>query len=88
VQPRRTVESGMGSSAHGHRARLGRPWPVPHSQNKEKLAMSYDPQHQQGPASGPPVDQGPRGAARAANLLVGITMVVLLIALAVVVMLA
>jgi hypothetical protein len=78
----------MGSTAHGHRARFGRPWPVPNSQNKEKLAMSYDPQQQHDAASGPPLDQGPPGAARAANLLVGVTVALLLIALAVVVMLA
>ena len=50
--------------------------------------MSHDPQQQHDAASGPPVDQGPAGAARAANLLVGVTVAVLLIALAVVVMLA
>jgi hypothetical protein len=60
----------------------------PHSQDKEKLAMSYDPPQQHDAASGPPVDQGPPGAARAANLLVGVTVAVLLIALAVVVTLA
>jgi hypothetical protein len=53
-----------------------------------ELAMSYDPQQQHDAASGPPVDRGPAGAARAANLLVGVTVAVLLIALAVVVMLA
>jgi hypothetical protein len=50
--------------------------------------MSYDPQQQHDAASGPPVDQGSAGAARAANLLVGVTVAVLLIALAVVVTLA
>jgi hypothetical protein len=68
----------------------------PTRRDKEKLAMSYDPQqqhHAPGTApvrsgGSPPVDQGPPGAARAANLLVGGTVVVLLIALAVVVMLA
>ena len=50
--------------------------------------MSYDPQQQHDGASGPPLDQGPHGAARAANLLVGVTVALLLIALAVVVMLA
>jgi hypothetical protein len=50
--------------------------------------MSYDPQQQQDAPSGPPVDQGPPEAARAANLLVGVTVAVLLIALAVVVTLA
>ena len=57
--------------------------------SKEKLAMPYDTQQQQhDAASGRPVDQGPPGAARAANLLVGVTVALLLIALAVVVMLA
>jgi hypothetical protein len=56
--------------------------------HKEKLVMSYDPPRQQDVASGPPVDQGAPGAARAANLLVLVTVVVLLIGLAVVVMLA
>jgi hypothetical protein len=55
---------------------------------KEKLAMSYDPQQQHDAPAGPPVDQGPAGAAAAANLLVGVTVVALLIALGVVVMLA
>jgi hypothetical protein len=55
---------------------------------KEKLAMSYDPQQQHDASAGPPLGQGPPGAARAANLLVGVTVAVLLIALAVVVMLA
>ena len=50
--------------------------------------MSYDPQQQHDAHAGPPLAQGPPGAARAANLLVGVTVVVLLIALAVVVMLA
>jgi hypothetical protein len=58
--------------------------------------MSYDPQqHHDAPgrapvrsSASPPVDQGSPEAARAANLLVGVTVVVLLIALAVVVMLA
>jgi hypothetical protein len=50
--------------------------------------MPYDTQQQQDAASGPRVDQGAPGAARAANLLVGTTVVVLLIALAVVVVLA
>ena len=50
--------------------------------------MSYDPQQQHDAPAGPPVDRGPAGAAAAANLLVGVTVVVLLIALAVVVMLA
>ena len=50
--------------------------------------MSYDPQQQHDAASGPPVDQGLPGAARAANLLVGVTVITLLIALGVVVMLA
>ena len=50
--------------------------------------MSYDPQQQHDAASARPVDQGPPGAGRAANLLVGVTVVVLLLALAVVVMLA
>lgn len=58
------------------------------TRNKEKLAMSYDSQQQHDAASGPPRDQGPPGAARAANLLVGVTVLALLIALAVVVMLA
>ena len=40
-----------------------------------ELAMSYDPQQQHDAASGPPLDQGPPGAARAANLLVGVTVV-------------
>jgi hypothetical protein len=50
--------------------------------------MSYDPQHQHDVASGPPLDQGRPGAARAANLVVGVTVIALLIALGVVVMLA
>jgi hypothetical protein len=50
--------------------------------------MSYDPQQPYDAASGPPLDQGPPGAARAANLLVGVSVVLLLIALAVVVTLA
>jgi hypothetical protein len=50
--------------------------------------MSHDPQQQHDAASGPPVDQGSPGAARAANLLVGVMVALLLIALAVVVMLA
>ena len=50
--------------------------------------MSYDPQQQHDAASGRPLDHGSPGAARAANLLVGVTVAVLLIALAVVVMLA
>ena len=50
--------------------------------------MSYDPQQRHDAASGPPLNQGPPEAARAANLLVGVTVVVLLSALAVVVMLA
>ncbi len=50
--------------------------------------MSYDSQQQHDAASGPPLDQGLPGAARAANLLVGVTVVALLIALGVVVMLA
>ena len=50
--------------------------------------MSYDPQQQHDAPTGLPLDQGPPGAARAANLLVGVTVVVLLIALGVVVMLA
>jgi hypothetical protein len=78
----------MGSTAHGRSARLGRPWPVPNSPNEEKLATSHDPQQQHDAASGPPVDQGSPGAARAANLLVGVMVALLLIALAVVVMLA
>jgi hypothetical protein len=40
------------------------------------------------PRRAPPVDQGSPGAARAANLLVGVMVALLLIALAVVVMLA
>ena len=60
----------------------------PTRRNKEKLAMSYDPQQRHDAASGPPLNQGPPEAARAANLLVGVTVVVLLSALAVVVMLA
>ena len=60
----------------------------PTRRNKEKLAMSYDPQQQHDAPAGPPLAQGPPGAARAANLLVGVTVAVLLIALAVVVMLA
>jgi hypothetical protein len=78
----------MGSTAHGHPARLGRPWPVRNSHNEEKVAMSHDPQQQHDAPSGPPVDQGSPEAARAANLLVGVTVALLLIALAVVVMLA
>ena len=50
--------------------------------------MLHDPHRQHDAPSGPPVDQGSTGAARAANLLVGVTMALLLIALAVVVMLA
>jgi hypothetical protein len=50
--------------------------------------MSHDPQQQHDAPSGPPVDQGSPEAARAANLLVGVTVALLLIALAVVVMLA
>ena len=60
----------------------------PTRRNKEKLAMSYDPQQRHDAPAGPPLAQGPPGAARAANLLVAVTVVVLLIALAVVVMLA
>ena len=50
--------------------------------------MSYDPQQQHDAPSGPPMDQGPPGRRAAANLLVGVTVALLLIALAVVVMLA
>ncbi len=50
--------------------------------------MSHDPHRQHDAPSGPPADQGSPGAARAANLLVWVTMALLLIALAVVVMLA
>ena len=50
--------------------------------------MSHNPQQHHDARSGPPVDQGSPEAARAANLLVGVTAALLLIALAVVVMLA
>jgi hypothetical protein len=50
--------------------------------------MSHDPYRQDDAQSGPLMDQGSPGATRAANLLVGVTMALLLIALAVVVMLA
>jgi hypothetical protein len=50
--------------------------------------MSHDPHHHHDGPSDPPMDQGSPGAARTANLLVGVTMALLLIALAVVVALA
>ena len=50
--------------------------------------MSHNPYRQDDAQSGPPMDQGSPGATRAANLLVGVTGALLLIALAVVVMLA
>ena len=50
--------------------------------------MSHDPHHRHDAPSDPPMDQGSPGATRAANLLVGVTMALLLIALAVVVALA
>jgi hypothetical protein len=50
--------------------------------------MSHDSQHHHDASSGGPMEQGSRESARAANLLVGITVAVLLIALAVVVALA
>jgi hypothetical protein len=50
--------------------------------------MSHDSEHHRGAPSGRPVEQGSPEAARAANLLVGIAVALLLIALAVVVALA
>jgi hypothetical protein len=50
--------------------------------------MSHDSEHHRGAPSGRPVEQGSPAAARAANLLVGIAVALLLIALAVVVALA
>jgi hypothetical protein len=50
--------------------------------------MSHDPYRQDDAQSTPSMDQGSPGAERAANLLVGSTVALLLIALAVVVMLA
>jgi hypothetical protein len=58
------------------------------AQQGDRFAMSHDPQQQHDAPSGPPVDQGSPEAARAANLLVGVTVALLLIALAVVVVLA
>jgi hypothetical protein len=60
----------------------------PQLEQPGEVAMSHDPQQQHDAPSGPPVDQGSPEAARAANLLVGVTVALLLIALAVVVMLA
>ena len=79
----------MGSTAHGRRGGPGRPWPVPNSQNKEDVrhvAMTRT------TTTTPPlvrswIEGSPEGA-RAANLLVGVMVALLLIALAVVVMLA
>ena len=78
----------MGSTAHGHGGGPGRPSEVPNSPNTEDLPMSHDSQHHDDAPSGGPMEQGSPEAARAANLLVGITVAVLLIALAVVVALA
>jgi hypothetical protein len=50
--------------------------------------MSHDSQHHHDASSGGPMELGSPESARAANLLVGITVAVLLIALAVVVALA
>jgi hypothetical protein len=50
--------------------------------------MSHDSQHHHDASSGRPVEQDSPGAARAANLLVGTAVALLLIALAVVVALA
>jgi hypothetical protein len=58
------------------------------SHKETVFAMSPDPYRQDDAQSGPPMDQGSPGATRAANLLVGVTMALLLVALAVVVMLA
>jgi hypothetical protein len=49
------------------------------------FAMSYDSPDRHDAPSGPTMDQGSPQAARAANLLVGVTIALLLIALAVVV---
>jgi len=77
----------MGSTAHGHRGAPERPSEVPNSSNTEDFAMSHDPQHHHA-SSGRPMKQGSPESARAANLLVGIAVALLLIALAVVVALA
>jgi hypothetical protein len=60
----------------------------PNSRKRRTVAMSHDSQHHHDAPSGRPIDEGSPESARAANLVVGIAVALLLIALGVVVALA